>query len=318
LNEISVISYRIDNYVTDTVTTTPFRIGYITADIPITVQSSTVSNQPISITPYSIGNSIGQLLVFSEPVYTNSIAQDLSEFELFANSIPITNGISNYTSSASQFGLLDSLNLHFAPNLTAGHYILHHKIGSDSTLCVGQCAQSSDDTMINITVPFPNAQITGHLSPYNSGFYKLSYANNIDSVRWSLANGTLNNSSSSTCTSAPSDSVFATLSASQCLLTAVRFGRGLTDTLSIQITPTGIGITENDLQYISAFPNPTNGIFQLNDVPLGSFDLVTREGRVIESGEIRKAYDISHLPNGVFSLRLRTAKGTQDIKIVKQ
>ena len=316
-NETSVISFRVDNYITDTVTNTPYRIGYITADLPVTVQSSAISSQPISISAYTIGNTIGQLLVLSDPVYSNSITQGLTEFELLYNSQPISNGITGYYSNTNQSGLLDTINLTFGTNITSGIYGLHHKIGSDNTLFVGQCAQSTTDTIISILVPFTNAQIVGDLNPYQSGYYKLSNANNIDSVQWSVTNGTLNNTNDSIVTLYPADSVFATLNNSQCELTALRFGLGIIDTLTIIVSPTGIGTNENEINDHWAFPNPTEGAFQVDGAASGTYELLTIDGRILESGTVKKDFDLTNYPKGVYHLRLSTDEGTKVLKVVK-
>lgn len=316
-NETSVISFRVDNYITDTVTNTPYRIGYITADLPVTVQSSAISSQPISISAYTIGNTIGQLLVLSDPVYSNSITQGLTEFELLYNSQPISNGITGYYSNTNQSGLLDTINLTFGTSITSGIYGLHHKIGSDNTLLVGQCAQSTTDTIISILVPFTNAQIIGDLNPYQSGYYKLSNANNIDSVQWSVKNGTLNNTNDSIVTLYPADSVFATLNSSQCELTALRFGLGIVDTLSIVVSPTGIGTFENSLNDLWVFPNPTEGHFHLFGELFGTYELQSIDGRILETGTIKKDYDLSNYSKGVYYLSLSTDKFSRVLKIVK-
>ena len=316
-NETSVISFRVDNYITDTVTNTPYRIGYITADLPVTVQSSAISSQPISISAYSISNTFGQLLVLSDPVYSNSITQGLTEFELLYNSQPLSNGITSYYFNTNQSGLLDTINLTFGTNITSGIYGLHHKIGSDNTLLVGQCAQSTADTIISILVPFNYAQIIGDLNPYQSGYYKLSNANNIDSVQWSVKNGTLNNSNDSIVTLYPADSVFATLNSSQCVLTALRFGLGIIDTLTILVSPTGIGTNEDELNDHWAFPNPTEGAFQVVGAPSGTYELVTIDGRILKSGTAKKEYDLTAYPKGIYHLRLSTEEGTRVIEVVK-
>jgi hypothetical protein len=316
-NETSVVSFRVDNYVRDTVTNTPYRIGYITADLPITVQSSSITSQPISISTYNIGNNFGSLLVLSDPIYSNSLSQDISEFKLFQNSLPIANGISTVTSNVNSIGLIDSLSVHFDTNLISGVYSLHHKIGSDSTLLVGQCAQSTTDTIINVIIPFTSSQIVGNGNPYQSGYYKLSNPNNIDSVLWIVRNGTLSPSNDTSIITLPNDSVFATFNNLQCELKALRYGRGITDTISVVINPTGIGTSELKLSSLEIFPNPTNGIVSLNASVIGSYELLTLDGRILESGTAKKDYDLTRYPKGVYHLRLSTDEGTRVLKVVK-
>jgi hypothetical protein len=316
-NETSVVSFRVDNYVRDTVTNTPYRIGYITADLPITVQSSSITSQPISISTYNIGNNFGSLLVLSDPIYSNSLSQDISEFKLFQNSLPIANGISTVTSNVNSIGLIDSLSVHFDTNLISGVYSLHHKIGSDSTLLVGQCAQSTTDTIINVIIPFTSSQIVGNGNPYQSGYYKLSNPNNIDSVLWIVRNGTLSPSNDTSIITLPNDSVFATFNNLQCELKALRYGRGITDTISVVINPTGIGTSELKLSSLEIFPNPTNGIVSLNASVIGSYELLTLDGRILESGTAKKDYDLTTYPKGIYHLRLSNDEGTRVLKILR-
>lgn len=316
-NETSVVSFRVDNYVTDTVTNTPFRIGYITADLPITVQSSTTTSQPISISAYNLSNNFGALLVLSDPVYSNSLSQNISEFELFQNSLTIANGISSVTSNVNSIGLIDSLSVHFDTNLISGVYSLHHKIGSDSTLLVGQCAQSTTDTIISVIIPFTSSQIVGNGNPYQSGYYKLSNPNNIDSVLWIVQNGALAPSNDTSITTLPNDSVYATFNNLQCELKALRYGRGITDTISIVINPTGIGTSEVNLNSLEIFPNPTNGLVSLNATVVGTYELLSLDGRILESGTAKKDYDLTKYPKGVYHLWLSTDEGTRVLKVVK-
>jgi hypothetical protein len=77
----------------------------------------------------------------------------------------------------------------------------------------------------------------------------------------------------------------------------------------------GIGATM--LENLSLSPNPTNGIVSLNTTVIGSFELLTLDGRVLESGTATKEFDLTKYAKGVYHLRLSTDEGTRILKIVR-
>lgn len=79
----------------------------------------------------------------------------------------------------------------------------------------------------------------------------------------------------------------------------------------------GIGLGESTLQKLTASPNPTSGLVSLNTIVVGTYELLTLDGRVLESGTAKKDYDITSYPKGVYHLRLSTDEGTRVLKIVK-
>jgi hypothetical protein len=168
-----------------------------------------------------------------------------------------------------------------------------------------------------VIIPFTSSQIVGNGNPYQSGYYKLSNPNNIDSVLWIVQNGTLSPSNDTSIITLPNDSVFATFNNLQCELKALRYGRGITDTISVVINPTGIGTSELKLSSLEIFPNPTNGIVSLNASVIGSYELLTLDGRILESGTAKKDYDLTRYPKGVYHLRLSTDEGNRVLKVVK-
>ena len=93
-----------------------------------------------------------------------------------------------------------------------------------------------------------------------------------------------------------------------------------TDTSDVAIltVTNGIGLGEAILDKLTISPNPTTGLISLNSEFSGTYELLSLDGRLVESGEIKKVYDLSQQPNGVYNLRLRTAEGTRIFKIVKQ
>ena len=93
-----------------------------------------------------------------------------------------------------------------------------------------------------------------------------------------------------------------------------------TDTSDVAVltVANGIGLGEAILDKLTISPNPTADLISLSSEVSGTYELLSLDGRLVESGEIKKEYDLSQQPNGVYNLRLRTAEGTRVLKIVKQ
>ena len=87
---------------------------------------------------------------------------------------------------------------------------------------------------------------------------------------------------------------------------------------------TGISTITNDELRMTVFPNPTSGkiVFsgQLLDVSIKIYDIVGKmqESRISEIGQSEIILDISHLPSGIYFVKLKTDKGIVTQKIVKQ
>jgi hypothetical protein len=92
-----------------------------------------------------------------------------------------------------------------------------------------------------------------------------------------------------------------------------------TDTSDVAVltVANGIGLGESTLQKLTVSPNPTNGFISLNAIVLGTYELLSLDGRILESGTAKKEYDLSAYPNGVYNLRLTTDEGTRVLKVVK-
>ena len=92
-----------------------------------------------------------------------------------------------------------------------------------------------------------------------------------------------------------------------------------TDTSDVAVLTVvnGIGLGESTLQKLTISPNPTAGIVSLNTAVVGNYELLTLDGRVLESGTAKKDYDLTNYPKGVYHLRLSTDEGTRVIKVVK-
>jgi hypothetical protein len=90
-----------------------------------------------------------------------------------------------------------------------------------------------------------------------------------------------------------------------------------TSDVAVLTVVNGIGLGESSLQKLSASPNPTTGMVSLNNVVIGNYELLTLDGRVLESGTAKKDYDLTSYPKGVYHLRLSTDEGSRVMKVVK-
>lgn len=79
----------------------------------------------------------------------------------------------------------------------------------------------------------------------------------------------------------------------------------------------GVGLGESKLDKLTISPNPTNGFISLNANVIGTYELLTLDGRVLESGTAKKDYDLTTYPKGVYHLKLSTDEGTRVLKVVK-
>jgi len=92
-----------------------------------------------------------------------------------------------------------------------------------------------------------------------------------------------------------------------------------TDTSDVAVltVTNGIGLGESKLDKLTISPNPTNGRVSLNASVIGSYELLSLDGRILESGTAKKDYDLAKYPRGVYHLRLSTDEGTRVLKVVK-
>lgn len=92
-----------------------------------------------------------------------------------------------------------------------------------------------------------------------------------------------------------------------------------TDTTDIAIltVSNGIGLSESAIDLLTISPNPTSGLVSLNIEIDGIYELLTLDGRVLDSGPIKKEYELASLPIGVYNLRFITNEGFKVLKIVK-
>ena len=94
-----------------------------------------------------------------------------------------------------------------------------------------------------------------------------------------------------------------------------------TQALSIKIE-NSVGVLENEMVSIQLYPNPTNGELRIESGELKIKDVVIYDvfGKIqrIENWKMEKAIDISHLPAGIYFLRIKTEKGEVMRKVLKE
>lgn len=101
----------------------------------------------------------------------------------------------------------------------------------------------------------------------------------------------------------------------RCIVTA---GTCKDTTSEARIILSGVGVSENSLQRVSVFPNPTRGLVDLGVALDGTYTLIGIDGRAVQTGALRQLLDFSNQPAGVYSLRLETPAGNRVVKVVKE
>jgi hypothetical protein len=101
----------------------------------------------------------------------------------------------------------------------------------------------------------------------------------------------------------------------RCIVTA---GTCKDTTSEVRIILSGVGVSENSLQRVSVFPNPTRGLVDLGVALDGTYTLIGIDGRAVQTGVLRQILDFSNQPAGVYSLRLETPAGSRVVKVVKE
>jgi len=101
----------------------------------------------------------------------------------------------------------------------------------------------------------------------------------------------------------------------RCIITA---GTCKDTTSEVRIILSGVGVSENSLQRVSVFPNPTRGLVDLGVALEGTYTLIGIDGRAVQTGALRQILDFSNQPAGVYSLRLETPAGSRVVKVVKE
>lgn len=77
------------------------------------------------------------------------------------------------------------------------------------------------------------------------------------------------------------------------------------------------GTAENNSAAVSIFPNPTNGIVNVEGEDVLSIEVIDVTGRVVLIQQGAGSLDMSLLPNGVYAIRTLTEKGVSLQKVMK-
>lgn len=171
--------------------------------------------------------------------------------------------------------------------------------------------------------PLPNASFT--LSSSHTGNTQVvnvdaSASTNGDSYSWDFGNG--NNGSGVTATE-----TYNLPNGAYSIKLTVTNACGSDDTTIV--INTDIGIDEPDFaKTLSLYPNPSEGVFNLSFDASGagdiSFDILDGKGKLIlhkdlnsESGTYEGPIDISHLPKGIYMLRVNSDLGKVNRRLTK-
>lgn len=180
-------------------------------------------------------------------------------------------------------------------------------VGTDSNGC-----SETDSIFIGLNPAVTGTQIFGsNLVQPNSLQVYATQQNQGNSFTWAVNGGALvsgQNSNSISVLWGSGGAGLITLQESNGLCTK-------NDTLQVNIS--GIGIPDVNSEALYVHPNPTTGLFSISVNIIGLYELITPDGRILESGTAKKEYDLSTYPNGVYNLRLTTDEGTRVLKVVK-
>lgn len=100
----------------------------------------------------------------------------------------------------------------------------------------------------------------------------------------------------------------------RCIATACSID---TSNVAVLTITNGMRLGENILDNLTLSPVPTDGFVRLNSEAIGTYEILTVDGRLMESGEAKKEYDLSRHPCGVYNLRIRTVEGVRVLKVIK-
>ena len=93
---------------------------------------------------------------------------------------------------------------------------------------------------------------------------------------------------------------------------------GCDSIVTLILTIQTIGIeTINDLETITFYPNPTNGIITFNHTDIRKVEVMNGIGRIVATFEDCYIIDLSKLVKGYYILRITTQKGTTIRKVIR-
>lgn len=82
----------------------------------------------------------------------------------------------------------------------------------------------------------------------------------------------------------------------------------------------GLGVNDNEIQYVQVYPNPAKDILNITSITNGQVEVVSITGQVINNLDLRigqNSINISNYNTGIYFLKVNTNVGTQIIKFIK-
>jgi len=80
--------------------------------------------------------------------------------------------------------------------------------------------------------------------------------------------------------------------------------------------PRDIGIGDQEIQSLDIYPNPSDGLFQVNlplqdkDLDQATFKIINLRGELVGQSAASKELNLSHLPSGLYLIQLSTARAS--------
>jgi len=311
----STIALRYTNYMWDSVSASYTMTGYSNAEYPVYMFASSNYNLTYSVLQSQVPNQI--VFKTSGPHYTATYSGGEFGLKTIAGqSIP--SAIDSVQFVNPNFG--DQWTIYTDTNLLPGNYLLNITLGVDSNTLVGYCATALAPGAISVTLPFDTASISALWGGTGTGFYALSNVAKIDSITWSASgailsqNGTTHGNQFSTTNFGP---IWLSMSQPTGELRALRHGAGGATSLATFALTSGIGTDEPSVPQSSVYPNPTSGTASLVTDLVGTYELFSVFGALLERGAIPSELDFSRYPQGVYLLALTGDGRTETLRIVR-
>lgn len=307
---------RFNNYVWDTTSSTYQFAGYSTSEVPVSMLGATPNTMALGIG--TVPSSWQVPITTTLPFYSISLSG--SEFTLESNSGQPLGAVFDSVRAVDPF-FGPQITLFIDTSLVAGNYQLRVGPGVDSNTLVGQCGAELPSMVTALYLPFDSASIHPLSMGSGSGSYILSNATNIDSVTWSATGAQLSQNSVAQglqFTTTNFDSIQVAMYAPFGELRALRHGAGGATLLTTFALTSGIGTDEPSVPQSRLHPNPTSGTASLVTDLVGTYELFSVFGALLERGAIPTELDFSRYPQGVYLLALTGDGRTETLRIVRR
>ena len=311
----STVALQYTNYLWDSTTSSYRATGYVQSEFPIYIFAST--NYPLN---YSIlANTVPHLIKFktSGPHYTATFSgEEFALKSVLGQTIP--GAIDSVHFLDAKMG--NFVNLYTDPNLLPGNYELQVAKGADSNSLVGYCSNALMPGTKSVNLPFAPAQISALWGGTGTGFYELQNAGTVDSVTWSATGAILSQAGTTfgaQFTTTNLNPVWLSMSQPSGELRALRHGAGGATSLTTFALASGIGTDEPRLPQARVYPNPTSGKVSLVTDLVGTYELFSVFGALLERGAIPSELDLGSYPQGVYLLTLTGDGRRETLRVVR-